>query len=78
MNEQKRVIAFLKSKLPKLVYKKSDDNYHVVGYVYDNPNGTKGFIIEGSGFSELEAWKDAYDWVNKIGVYRATDELKMF
>jgi len=77
MNDQQRVIAFLKAKLPNLHHKVSD-NYHVVGYTFDNDDGSKGFIIEGSGFSELEAWKDAYDWVNKIGAYRSTDELQMF
>ena len=77
MNEEKRVISFLKAKLPNLHYQK-DNEYHKVGYWYENNDGSKAFVIQGSGFSELEAWKDAYDWVNKIGAYRSTDELQMF
>ena len=77
MNEEKRVIAFLKAKLPNL-HHKQDEIYHAVGYWYENNDGSKAFVIQGSGFSELEAWKDAYEWVNKIGAYRSTDELQMF
>ena len=73
-----QIINAIKSKLPTLLYEVEEDIYHKVGYVYDNDDGSKAFVIQGSGFSELEAWKDAYDWINKIGNYRGTYELKMF
>jgi hypothetical protein len=73
-----KVIELLKTYLPKLVHKVQEDMYHTVGYVYENNDGSNAFVIQGSGFSEIEAWHDAYDWVNKIGQYRSTDELQMF
>jgi hypothetical protein len=76
-NTQK-VINSIKSYLPTLIHKVEEETYHTVGYIYENNDGSNAFIIQGSGFSELEAWKDAYDWVNKIGQYRSTDELQMF
>jgi hypothetical protein len=78
MTDSQKTINVIKRTLPTLVHRVQEGTYHTVGYIYENNDGSNAFLIEGSGFSELEAWKDAYDWVNKIGNYRATDELQMF
>lgn len=78
MTDSQKTINVIKRTLPTLVHRVQEGIYHIVGYIYENNDGSKGFLIEGSGFSELEAWKDAYDWVNKIGNYRTIDELQMF
>lgn len=77
MNTPAEIIEVIKETLPKLDYH-VDNIFHTVGYTYENDDGTSAYIIQGSGFSELEAWMDAYNWINKIGTYRATDELQMF
>jgi hypothetical protein len=74
MKQTTKPVTDIKKEHPYLIHKYSND-IHYVGVVTDEG---KGFMIKGSGFSYLDAWNDAWNWINKTGRYKATYELEMF